>query len=525
MTTSSKRLALGVILSYCYTIAQVAINLFYVPLLLNGIGRSEYGLYQLIGSLVAYMSVFNLMFQGATTRYYCRYFAQGDKKGMESVLAVTRNVYRVASLVVAGICGIALFVFRSVYSEQLDAFEQSEASVMLIIVTINLIVTMHNSINISAITAHERFAFLKGSQLAVTILQPIAVIAFIQFWPYAMVVSLVQLALNSLCALIQRIYSRRKLKAIPCIHAGYKNLYKEILIFSSGIVLALIADQIFWNSNQLILGYLFGMGVVAVYGIAVQIQRIYMMIGTAISNVFLPKISLLYHNGDSLVSISKEFGKVGKLTAYPLLLVLTGFALFGEDFIVLWVGQDYLDAYWIVLALITPLTIDLVQNVGLSILQVMNKYAFRGKIYFVMSLLNIPIVLLIAPQFGAIGAAVCSGILMLVINGPVMNIYYRFLGIDILSFWKGIARAAAPNACLLVAIFILQMVIHIELSNWLLLIVALVLYATAFIVVSVVFTMTKEERVRLRTLLSGRKMAKRDCEMNVIETGETRNNE
>ena len=47
----------GAIVSYLYSITQVIVNLIYVPLLLGGIGQSEYGLYQTIGSIIAYLSI------------------------------------------------------------------------------------------------------------------------------------------------------------------------------------------------------------------------------------------------------------------------------------------------------------------------------------------------------------------------------------------------------------------------------------------------------------------------------------
>ena len=48
---------IGIILSYIYTATHVVVNLLYVPLLLRTIGQSEYGLYQLVGSLIAYISI------------------------------------------------------------------------------------------------------------------------------------------------------------------------------------------------------------------------------------------------------------------------------------------------------------------------------------------------------------------------------------------------------------------------------------------------------------------------------------
>ena len=45
----SKRRRIGIVLSYAYTISQVIVNLLYVPILLRGIGASEYGYIKSLG--------------------------------------------------------------------------------------------------------------------------------------------------------------------------------------------------------------------------------------------------------------------------------------------------------------------------------------------------------------------------------------------------------------------------------------------------------------------------------------------
>lgn len=64
----SERRRTGIVLSYVYTVAQVVVNLLYVPILLRGIGDSEYGLYQIIGSVMAYILLMNSTFSGGVTR-------------------------------------------------------------------------------------------------------------------------------------------------------------------------------------------------------------------------------------------------------------------------------------------------------------------------------------------------------------------------------------------------------------------------------------------------------------------------
>lgn len=495
MNTSGKRLRLGVICSYAYSIAQVGVNLIYVPLLLQGLGANEYGLYQLVGAMISYMNIFAVMFQGATTRYYCEYFAKGDKAGMRSVLGGSRRIYRILSIVVgaAGLC--CIFGFGVIYRDVLSDFQVIESSAMISLLIINLIIVMNNSVNVSVINAHERFYFIKSLQLATVVAQPILVIVAIRFWPFAIVVTIIQVLLNAFCAVAQRIYAKAVLGSCARMEKGYEHLARDLVRFSSTVVLALIADQVFWKSNQLILGYNFGMITVAVYSIAMQLQMVYMTLGTAIPNVFMPRVSILFHNMHDMRAVSDLFIKVGRLSLFPLLLVLTGFILLGQPFLDLWVGSGYSEAYFIALAILVPLTVDVVQNIGLCILQVVDKYSFRGMTYFFMSLANIVLVVLFAPRYGALGAALCSGVLMLLVNGPIMNVYYeKIIGLDVIAFWKNMIRIMFPIAIYFLVAKSIMDFVGLSVVSWEAFFAVAAVYGMGFCLVSALFSMNAAER-------------------------------
>jgi O-antigen/teichoic acid export membrane protein len=89
---------LGILLSYLNIILQVIIGFLYVPILLHYIGKSEYGLYQLIGSLIAYFSIMDFGLTAAVTRFYTKYKALKDKVGMENILAISLYGYGVPRL-------------------------------------------------------------------------------------------------------------------------------------------------------------------------------------------------------------------------------------------------------------------------------------------------------------------------------------------------------------------------------------------------------------------------------------------
>lgn len=441
----------GAIASYAYSIAQVVVNLVYVPLLLSGIGQSEYGLYQMVGSVIAYLSIINSTFSAGATRYYSKYYVLGDEDGMANVLGILRRIYRVAYLVVGAAAVALMGVLGAVYRNSLTPWEVQESCAMLAVLALNLVLAMDNTISISCITAHEEFAFLKLSQLGTLVLQPVLVLVLIRWFPFAVTVTVVQLACNTACRMLQQWFAKSRLGMDTRLRSLDRDLERRILRFSGTIVLATVADQLFWRSDQLILGYLYGTSDVAVYAVGSQVVNAYLPLGTAVSSVFLPRVSELWHRDRDLGAISDLFVKVSRVTLYPLLAVLLGFVVLGHDFIRLWAGEGYGLAYWVCVLELVPFTVDVAQNIGLTILQVMDRYGFRARMYFVAAAINIGLTIWLARAMGIVGAAVASGVAMAVSSGLVLNWYYQAkVGMDMLGWWKSVLREIAPMVALCV---------------------------------------------------------------------------
>lgn len=435
----------GAFLSYVYMTVNVVVQLIYVPLLLGSIGRDEYGMYQLIGSIMAYVISINGVLSAGVGRFYCKYIAEGNQEKAENTLAISRRIYWIMSAMAVLAVGILMLIFRNIYSSSFTPAQIEECTAMLFVLGINTVITMNNTVSIAAITAHERFVFLKLSSLVVLIAQPILVILLTGFFPNALTVTVVILAMNAACACVQSLYRRNALKVGKNYYGWDPKLAKALLGFSGAIVMVTIADQIFWKTDQLIVGYMFGAGSVAVYAVGAQIYQMYMNIGTAAGAIFLPRVSELYHKNHDFKALSDLFIKFGRLNCLLLLFVLGGFTVFGQDFIKLWVGDGYFDSYLVALIVMIPFTIDLIQSLGLTILQVTNQYYFRGAMYLIIAVLNIFLTVALLAVWGLPGAALSTAISMFIGNGLIMNWYYsRKVGLDVRRFWKEIWRIFLP---------------------------------------------------------------------------------
>lgn len=448
---------IGIILSYINVLAHTVIGFLYIPILLHYIGKSEYGLYQLIGSLIAYFSIMDFGLTNAIVRFYARYRALGDLKRIKNLLAVSLLLYGAVAAVLLTAGGICYLFLDTIFGYNMTVQELLSARQLFLLLLFNIAINLLAMLFQAVINAEERFLFLKGTELFQLVMQPVLVILVLQEYPHAFSVALVQTILN--CILIlARIYY-----CFECLHISihFYGWDKELLHDFRNLALSIFAvsfiDQVFLRSNQLVLGIIDGTDAVAVYSVAFLIYLNYSTLSTAISGVYLPHVTAMIAQKASVTELSALFNKIGRAQYFLLLLILTGFIIFGEQFIQLWAGSDFKSAYWMTLLIIVPFTIELIQNVGLAILQGMNQYTFRAKVYLVMGIINLALAVPLGMHWGGTGCAFATGLCMLLGNGVIMNWYYsRIVGLDISCFWKQIGKITFAGLLCLCIGFILN---------------------------------------------------------------------
>ena len=232
--------------------------------------------------------------------------------------------------------------------------------------------------------------------------------------------------------------------------------FKEILAYSFFVFLNIVVDNLYNNTDQVILGIMQGTTAVSIYAIAAKISSINMVFSTTISGVFLPRVTKLSREENSTQKMSDVFLKVSKIQLYIMLLILTGFIIFGETFINWWVGAGYGDAYWIVLLLIGPALIPLTQNIGITVLQAVNKHMFRSVVYIIIAVLNVILSIPLVKLYGGMGAAIGTAIATFAGQILTMNWYYsKKIGLNIKQYWKHFSCFAIP---ILVIAILLKMI-------------------------------------------------------------------
>ena len=440
----SKQRKLGVIFSYVSIVVSTLVQLLYTPFLIRKLGQSEYGLYSLVANIIGYLTVLDLGFGNAIIVYTAKYRAQKKYDEEKKLHGMFKIIFIIIGII-AAILGVILYFCVDVFfGNTMTNVEIQKLKIMMLILSFNLMLTFSFSIYSSIISAYEKFTFQKIMSIINTLLKPLLMIPllFLGFKSIAMCVIIT--IINIIVLLSNYIYCKNKLR-INIKFLGFdKILFKTIFGYSIWIFMQVIVDKINWSVDQFILGAVSGTIAVSVYAIASTLNQLFINLSTAVSSVFLPKMSKLVAKNASSEILTNEMIKVGRIQTYIIFLMCTGLILFGKQFIMLWAGEGFNDSYYVALILIIPACLSLIQNLGLSILQAMNKYRFLSISSFITAFFNVIISVFLAQKWGAIGAAMGTGMSLITYFVVLNVIYNKIIKIDIIKFWKVIFWQILP---------------------------------------------------------------------------------
>lgn len=439
------QLRAGAILSYISIFISIIIALVYTPIMIRLLGQAEFGLYSLIGSLAAYFSILDLGLGNAIVRYTARNRAKGDKEFESRLNGTFIILYSIIGLITVIIGLIVYFNIEDIFKTSFTEIELYKAKLMIIILIVNFALSFPLSVFQSYIKAYERFVVDKLISIARTVMAPALILPLLLFNYGSVMMVMVTTSINILSLLYAMMYSIKRLNIKISFKFVEWSTLREIFGYSFFVFLAVIVDQINWNTDQFIIGLFLGTVPIAVYAIAMQFVRMYIQFSTAISGLLLPRASIMVANNATSEELTDFFTKYGRIQYLVLAFILSGFILVGKPFIQLWAGDNYTNAYYILLILLIPLTIPLIQNTGISILYASNLQAFRSMVLIFIAVLNVITSIPMVKFYGGIGAAIATSFSLIVGNVLIMNIYYhRKIGIDILYFWKNITKLSMP---------------------------------------------------------------------------------
>jgi O-antigen/teichoic acid export membrane protein len=435
------QLKAGAIMSYLLIGLGSLISIIYTPIMLRLLGQSEYGLYNLVSSVVSYLGLLSFGFGSAYIKYYSNYKAKGEFENIAKLNGMFLSIFSVMGIV-SVLSGIVLVLnTENIFGTQLTPNELSKAKILMAIMVVNIAISFPAIVFNSYVSANEKFVFQRSLQIIKVITSPFLILPVLIMGYASIGMAIATTVLNFSIEFINAFYCYKKIN----INFSFKKfdtvLLRELFIFSSFIFMNLVVNQINWNVDRFIVGRFKGTIAVATYSLAAQLNTYYLSFSTALSGVFIPRVNAMVSGKNDNKELSLLFAKLGRLQFILLSLIITGLIFFGLGFIQLWAGDDYHESYGIALMLIVPVTLPLLQNLGIEIQRAKNMHKFRSWVYLFIAVANVAISIPLVKLYGGIGAAAGTAIALVIGNVFIMNWYYhKKVGLDIKLFVKEILK-------------------------------------------------------------------------------------
>ncbi len=476
----TNQLKMGALLSYISMGLSYIVSIVYTPIMLRLLGQSEYGLYNLVASVVSYLGLLSFGFCSAYIRFYSRYKVKNDEKSIAKLNGMFLVILTIISFIALIAGGILILNAKLVFGSKLTANELSTAKTLMVFMIFNIAFSFPASIFNSYIVANEKYIFQNSLLIIKTLINPFVMLPVLLMGYKSIGMVIATTILTIIIEFVNIIFCFKKLNISFSFTEFDFPLMKEMSIFSSYIFLSMIIDQINWSVDKLLLGRFKGTSEVAVYGLAAQLNSYYLSISSTIACVFIPRVNRMVSTDNDNNKLTDLFIKVGRIQFILLSLIGSGLIFFGQVFINIWAGSNYHESYKIVLLLIIPVTIPLIQNLGIEIQKAKNMHKFRSLVYFFIAISNLFISIPLVKLYSGIGAALGTAISLLIGSVFIMNWYYHNkVGLNIKRFWSEIFKFS--KSLLLPALIGILINIFINIPNIYMFILWVGIYSLIFI--------------------------------------------
>lgn len=494
-----KQISRGVVLSFVSLAISVVSGLVYTPIMIELLGKDEYGLYELVLSVVNYLNLMNFGFNGA----YIKYYTESKAKNKEEI-AKTNGMFLTIFFVLMLLCliaGVVLFANIGILGENLSVQDYQTARTLMILMIINLAISFPGNLFSSYIMANERFVFQKTVAIILNVLLPVlSVIVLVCGWGSVGVVA-ATLLVSIIRNLVNIIFCCRVLKIE--VRIGYFNrvVFGDLLKYTFFIFLSDIVDQLNSNVDKLLLGRLINKAAVAVYSVGYNLKMYYTTVSWIIPEMFIPEVNNLAIKEKDDRKLTEVFTRIGRYNNYIILLILTGFIVFGRPFLELWMekglGDEYVIVYYSTIILMISGYFPAVQTLGVNIQNAKNLHKVRSFVYFGIACANVGFSIFLIDLWGVVGT--CLGTLGAVLIGNVvfMNIYYqKKVKLDVFYFWKNLIKWILISSALCAAGFFGFGFVNI--GSWMSLILCGGVYCAIYGSFLWLFDLKKEEKDSLK---------------------------
>ncbi len=461
----NRQFLINIFSSWYAQAVRVAIAFFFVPYITTALGDERYGIWVIVFQTICYFYLLDMGVSAALLRFVSKFLGEENFDKINKLLNTANLFYFGVGLVTT----VSIYLFAIYF---FDVFKVSSDAIYAEGVT---------ALSILSILIGVRFMLLPfGGSLAsfqrqdlVNLLNIVEEItrAGVLIYILSQGRGLVDMAIAATIihlsrhvagvVILKRLYPQIKF-SLTNIDA---KIASSLLQYSKTAFGISIGWMLIFNSDSILLGLISSSSAAGIYNPAVQLMFHLRMTVNAIGLPLIPAVSHLESTAD-LETVKRLYLRVLKYTAYLSFLTCTTVLLYANEFVALWLPEEFMPAGPVMQILAVSGAFFLPQIMGNSVLLGLGKHS---KLLFVLILevaFKILLAIFLVKEYGLLGMAVATALPQLVIY---TTIYPFFLANIMKTKWRLIMKQVLlPGiiAASITAITALFMKTFLEPANW-----------------------------------------------------------
>jgi len=475
-------IAKGAIFIFIGIIFSKFANYLYRVILARYLGPAPYGVFSLGLAVLGVVAILSLLgVPQGIVRYISHYKGKGDRTSINGVIFSALKITVPISLVFS----VLIFIFSDWIS--ITFFSEPNLGIILRILAFAVPLTVLVN-NLERILI--AFQAVKFNTLAVNFGGGIVkvVLSFIFVFiglGLAWVASAFVFSLFTAVVLLFY-FLQKKVYNLKGVLSDKRDMTSTLMKFSFPLLFTdLFAMLLIWL-DTLILGYFLASEFVGIYNVAVPTAMLVYIVPTTIRTIFYPVMTEEYAKNNPIAGLFRSGTNLILFLSLPIAVFL---ALFSKQFLSIFFGADYVGGYIVLIIICFSYFIFGLSNTSNIILYIKNKTKFALVNSFVAVVLNVILNIILIPKYGLIGAAIATGISVLVRGILIISESWYFSKIFPFSL-----RSFIPFVVVLIPSMISLYFMEYITSFWMLLLASIIFGGLYLLILLLIRFFGKEER-------------------------------
>lgn len=315
--STSTRILRNTSFLYIKIIVSSLVSLYTARVFLNVLGASDYGLYNLMASVIFTFSFFQALLTRSTLRYLCYYKGLNDMESQKRVFSISFLLHiGIAIVIVVALPLLAIFFFSGFLNIEPDRVFAAKWVYYLMIVS--FVFTVLSVPYDSVLNANENMFYDAIIGISESILRlMLALILPLVFWDKLIFFSIVICSITVISLTIKRVYCHLKYKECKVQLKLYdKKLAKEMISYAGWNFTTAITSIVSFSAMPVLLNIFWGTLLNAAQGVANQVNSALTMFSSNLLKAINP---VIMKSGGNDVKRMHELSLTGSKLSFSIL--------------------------------------------------------------------------------------------------------------------------------------------------------------------------------------------------------------